>query len=109
MIATEKTGASDATVAGGTSPVQSARRRGFWAWLTAPFEIPFGYEDESGFHYGHPPQPQRNEWSSPARPLLHTDRAEFAMRHPLNAPIAAAAQAEADVAAATPPLKHCAA
>lgn len=25
-----------------------------WSWFVDSFSIPFGYEDEAGFHYGKP-------------------------------------------------------
>ena len=39
------------------------------------FEIPFGYEDETGFHYGHEPSPVRA--AAPREPFreVFTDRA----------------------------------
>jgi len=58
-------------------------RVGFIARLRAWFEIPFGYEDRNGFHYGHEPVSARHpSWSSAASKIL-TDRACDAMRSPL--------------------------
>lgn len=42
-----------------------------WARFRGWFEIPYGYEDDTGFHYGKPPRPQY--------PLALTDRACDAM------------------------------
>jgi hypothetical protein len=59
---------------------------GFWGRLVARvrswFEVPYGYEDETGFHYGPAPTP---EWAkkrnSAALPVL-TDRASAVIRYP---------------------------
>lgn len=68
---------------------------GFWSRLTAHirawFEVPVGYEDESGFHYGQQPMPTQAQSTTesaaiPAR--VHTDRADHAIKHPLDLPIA---------------------
>ena len=62
-----------------TSPI------GFWQrFLTRVrswFEIPFGYEDEDGFHYGH----------EPVAPKVFTDRASDAMFSPSSPPPTTAA------------------
>lgn len=46
-----------------------------WAQVKSWFEIPFGYEDETGFHYGHEPMPVKA--STPRAPFreVFTDRA----------------------------------
>jgi hypothetical protein len=52
---------------------------GFWQRLLAQvrswFEIPYGYEDENGFHYGHEPAPQLLAAPSADWPKVFTDRA----------------------------------
>jgi hypothetical protein len=69
---------------------------GFWGRLAARvrswFTVPYGYEDETGFHYGPAPTP---EWAkkrnSAALPVL-TDRASGVIRYPeASAPEAAVA------------------
>jgi hypothetical protein len=74
----------------------AAAAPGFWGRLTARvrswFTVPYGYEDETGFHYGPAPTP---EWAkrrnSAALPVL-TDRASGVIRYPeASAPEAAVA------------------
>jgi hypothetical protein len=61
----------------------------FWQRLATRvrswFEIPFGYEDEDGFHYGHEPVPHSNAARSTA-PKVFTDRACDAMLSPSPVP-----------------------
>lgn len=53
-----------------------------FARLRSWFEIPFGYEDATGFHYGHEPVPTpATPWSNAAGNVL-TDRACDAMLTP---------------------------
>jgi hypothetical protein len=52
-------------------PGDSRSAGGLWARLRSWFEIPYGYEDASGFHYGQPPRPQHS--------AILTDRACDAM------------------------------
>jgi len=58
---------------------------GFWqrfaARMRSWFEIPYGYEDETGFHYGHEPVPHHLAAQS-AAPKVFTDRACDAMMSP---------------------------
>jgi hypothetical protein len=69
---------------------------GFWGRLTARvrswFTVPYGYEDETGFHYGAAPVPDwAKKRNSAALPVL-TDRAAHAIRYPeASAPEAAVA------------------
>lgn len=60
---------------------------GLIARLRSWLEIPFGYENESGFHYGHEPvSARRLPWSSAASKIL-TDRACDAMLSPSPVPL----------------------
>jgi hypothetical protein len=69
---------------------------GFWGRLAARvrswFEVPYGYEDETGFHYGPAPTPEwAKKLNSVGLPVL-TDRAAHAIRYPeASAPKAAVA------------------
>jgi hypothetical protein len=64
----------------------------FWSQFTARvrswFEVPFGYEDESGFHYGQQPAPKFASESVSSRARVLTDRADQMMRHSVVLPIA---------------------
>lgn len=65
---------------------------GFWQRLVARmrlwFEIPYGYEDENGFHYGHEPAPNSLSLAVlSAAPKVFTDRACDAMLSPSPVPI----------------------
>lgn len=70
----------------------TAARDGFWARLTASlrgwFEVPFGYEDEQGFHYGQQPTPKFAAEGASFRARVLTDRAEHVMRHSVILPVA---------------------
>lgn len=46
-----------------------------WAKVCSWFEIPFGYEDETGFHYGHEPVPFMAAVTPPMFRDVFTDRA----------------------------------
>lgn len=54
----------------GVSQAEGVARR-LWTRVRGWFEIPYGYEDDTGFHYGKPSRPQY--------PLALTDRACNAM------------------------------
>jgi hypothetical protein len=58
---------------------------GFWGRLAARvrswFEIPFGYEDETGFHYGPAPTPEWAKKTSSAAPPVLTDRASSVIQY----------------------------
>ena len=58
-------------------PSQDMPWRRFISRVRSWFEIPFGYEDENGFHYGHEPAPR----PTPRAEVL-TDRACDAMLSP---------------------------
>jgi hypothetical protein len=46
-----------------------------WARVRSWFEIPFGYEDETGFHYGHEPAPVTAATTPSTFREVFTDRA----------------------------------
>lgn len=46
-----------------------------WARVRSWFEIPFGYEDETGFHYGHEPAPVKAATTPSTFREVFTDRA----------------------------------
>ncbi len=46
-----------------------------WAKVRSWFEIPFGYEDETGFHYGHEPVPMTATATPSTFREVFTDRA----------------------------------
>ena len=46
-----------------------------WARVRSWFEIPFGYEDETGFHYGHEPAPIHSTAGHKTLREVFTDRA----------------------------------
>jgi hypothetical protein len=65
----------------------AAARTGFWARFTARirswFEVPLGYEDDTGFHYGtqSAPTPRPTAETTPVRAQVLTDRADQAIKH----------------------------
>jgi hypothetical protein len=73
----------------GAAAASSAAPTGFLRRLSARlvswFTIPYGYEDETGFHYGHEPRPARLTVASvpigPESWHLLTDRASEAIRY----------------------------
>lgn len=74
-------------VATPSASVHSVSPSGLLARLRSWWEIPFGYENESGFHYGlEPVSAHRQSWSSAAATLL-TDRACDAMLSPSPVPL----------------------
>ena len=68
-------------------------RAGFWARFTARlrswFEVPLGYEDDTGFHYGAQSGP--TQWSATettsVRAQVLTDRADQAIKHSVALPV----------------------
>lgn len=58
---------------------------GFWSQLVtrirAWFQVPVGYEDETGFHYGPQPAPKFAAEATSARARILTDRASHVMKH----------------------------
>lgn len=75
------------------SPGPIAAPIGLWARLTARvrawFEVPYGYEDESGFHYGTqpPPTPRGATEATSFRARVLTDRADHVMKHSVVLPV----------------------
>lgn len=71
----------------------AAARTGFWARFTARirswFEVPLGYEDDTGFHYGaqSAPTPRPAGETTPVRTQVLTDRADQAIKHPTVLPV----------------------
>ena len=77
-------------------PESIAPRAKVWSQLTARirswFEVPYGYEDESGFHYGVQPGPTAPRLATEAtsiRARVLTDRADHVMKHSVVLPTAA--------------------
>ena len=46
-----------------------------WATVRSWFEVPYGYEDEDGFHYGHEPLPVQSSTTPTTFHEVFTDRA----------------------------------
>jgi hypothetical protein len=71
----------------------AATRVGFWARLTARlrswFEVPLGYEDDTGFHYGAQSTPTARQATetTPVRAQTLTDRADQAIKHSTVLPV----------------------
>lgn len=73
-----------------SSPVielsHAPRPNGLWlrflARLRSWFEIPFGYEDEKGFHYGIEPAPAKPMAQTITPGKVHTDRASDVIPSP---------------------------
>ena len=73
-----------------SSPViefsHASRPTGLWPRLLARlrswFEIPFGYEDEKGFHYGIEPIPAKPMAQTTTPGKVHTDRASDVIPSP---------------------------
>ena len=67
------------TANGSTSELPANVLLRVWARVRSWFEIPFGYEDETGFHYGHEPLPVQAtaQAAAPREPFreVFTDRA----------------------------------
>lgn len=65
---------------------------GFWSQLAARFrawfEVPFGYQDEQGFHYGQQPAPKLAVEATSTRARVLTDRADHVMKHSVVLPVA---------------------
>ncbi len=63
----------------------------FTAFIRAWFEVRFGYEDESGFHYGSQAAPAKARLATEAASLrarVLTDRADHVMKHSVVLPVA---------------------
>lgn len=50
------------------------------SWLRSRFEVPYGYEDEHGFHYGIEPAPSKGAGTKTAK--VFTDRASDVIPSP---------------------------
>lgn len=72
----------------------------FVGWVRSWFEIPYGYEDEKGFHYGKQTPP---EWFQPtaSETSVFTDRASQAMKYSHAMPEETTVEAPAKVASAS--------
>lgn len=57
------------------------------SWLRSRFAIPYGYEDERGFHYGVEPTPSGRAEKSET-PKVFTDRASHVIPSPCPVPLA---------------------
>lgn len=64
---------------------------GFWnrciAWVRSWFEIPYGYEDEKGFHYGVEPVRAKPSPKLSASQKVNTDRASDVIPSPCPVPL----------------------
>jgi hypothetical protein len=56
-------------------PAAASLGQRFLALVRSWFEIPYGYEDENGFHYGHEPAPKFPSAQATTPPQILTDRA----------------------------------
>jgi hypothetical protein len=69
----------------------SPSQRSFWhrvvSWLQSRFEVPYGYEDERGFHYGVEPAPNARLEQTPNEPKVFTDRASDVIPSPCPVPM----------------------
>lgn len=78
------------------APIPPSVPVSFWGQFTARirawFEVPFGYEDESGFHYGQQPAPKFASEAVSSRARVLTDRADQMMRHSVVLPIASTSE-----------------
>lgn len=86
---------NEVTAAGGDAAGSGPATTGFWSRLAMRvrswFEVPLGYEDESGFHYGVQPAPQAPRFAAEAtsfRARVLTDRADHVMKHSVVLPTA---------------------
>ena len=68
------------------SPQRSLWHR-FVSWLRSRFEIPYGYEDERGFHYGIEPAPGARAERTTDSPKVFTDRASDVIPSPCPVPL----------------------
>lgn len=73
-----------------TSAWAAAAPISVWArltrWFQDWFEIPYGYEDASGFHYGKEPIPPQFQSPNPETTHVFRDRAGDAMKYPVPVP-----------------------
>jgi hypothetical protein len=94
-------------------PVAASAPVGFWSQLTARvrawFEVPFGYQDEQGFHYGQQTAPKLATEANSSRARVLTDRADHVMKHSVVLPVAstpAPGRAPADPKKTPEPVHH---
>ncbi len=72
-----------------------AIRTGFWVRfitrLRSWFNVPLGYEDDTGFHYGaqSAPTPSLTTETAPVRVQVLTDRADQVIKHSVVLPVTA--------------------
>jgi hypothetical protein len=82
------------------------REGGFWSRylnrVRSWFQIPYGYQDETGFHYGIQPPPQQVRPETTFRPGQTNDCAGHAMKHPVAIPLEVQPVATSE----TPPVAH---
>ena len=69
----------------------SPSQRSVWhrlaGWLRSRFEIPYGYEDERGFHYGIEPAPSGRVEKAAVASKVFTDRASDVIPSPCPVPL----------------------
>ena len=70
------------------SPSQRPLWYRFVSWLRSRFEIPYGYEDAGGFHYGIEPAPDTRAEKTADTPKVFTDRASDVIPSPCPVPMA---------------------
>ena len=69
-----------------SSPPRSLWQR-LVSWLSSRFEIPYGYEDARGFHYGTEPAPSQRVSQTATESKVFTDRASDVIPSPCPVPL----------------------